>query len=206
MFPLSTVAFPSGQLPLHVFEDRYRALVGDILDPLTGSREFGTVLISAGAEVGGGERRTDVGCLLRVEMAVPFEDGRWLVVTQGIERIRVLEWLDDDPYPRAVVEAHPSSGFDGAEEQLGRAAAAVRRARMLQAELDDGPCCPIDLELGEDPDVASWAICALAPLGLLDAQRLLEETHPSRRLDLLVELLRERIGDLEALLGGTAGQ
>ena len=78
MFPLSTVVFPDAELPLHVFEPRYRQLVADVLET---TREFGTVLITAGSEVGGGDRRAEIGTLVRVEMAMPLEDGRWLLAT-----------------------------------------------------------------------------------------------------------------------------
>lgn len=196
MFPLSTVLFPHAELPLHVFEPRYRALVDDVL---AADRRFGTVLISAGSEVGGGERRSGVGTMLQVEMVVQTEDGRSLLVTKGIERIRVLEWLDDDPYPRAVVESFPSVGT-APGELLARAAASVRRVRMLLSELDEGPCCPIAVDLAGDEAVDSWMVCALAPLGLLDAQQLLEIPETSDRLEALVQRCCERISDLEAIL------
>jgi uncharacterized protein len=201
MFPLSTVLFPSAELPIHIFEPRYRALIADVLET---TNEFGTVLIKAGSEVGGGDQREDVGTLLRVEMAVPFEDGRWMVVARGIERIKVVEWLDDDPYPQALVERFPSEPFVGSDELLRQAAAAVRRVRMLVSELDQGPACPIDLELGDDASKASWMICALAPLGLYDAQRLLATSDPEARLAGLVETCCAQIKDLEAILSQQA--
>ena len=58
MFPLSTVLFPSAELPLHIFEPRYQAMVTDILST---NREFGTVLIAAGSEVGGGREADQRG-------------------------------------------------------------------------------------------------------------------------------------------------
>lgn len=63
MFPLGTVLLPGAYLPLHVFEPRYRRLVQACLE---GSPEFGVVLIERGSEVGGGERRFDVGCVARI--------------------------------------------------------------------------------------------------------------------------------------------
>jgi hypothetical protein len=58
MFPLSTVLFPHAQIPLHVFEPRYRALTKDAL---AGDSRFGIVLIERGSEVGGGDQRMAVG-------------------------------------------------------------------------------------------------------------------------------------------------
>ena len=202
MFPLSTVLFPGVELPLHVFEERYRQLVADVLAT---TREFGTVLITAGSEVGGGDRRSDVGTLVTIDMAAPFDDGRWLLATRGIERIRVIEWLEDDPYPRARVERYPSEELLDRTEILGQAAAAVRRLRMLLSELDRGPCTSLELGLGDDPTDAAWMACALAPITQHDSQSLLEETDPSSRLEALLALACHRIRDIEDLLANPAG-
>jgi Lon protease-like protein len=201
MFPLSTVAFPGAMLPLHVFEDRYRALIGDVLET---TRQFGTVLISAGSEVGGGDRRSNVGTLLKIEMAAPFDDGRWMLATRAVERIRIVEWLDDDPYPRALIEEYPSDQLEPGHDALGAASSAVRRLRMLLSELDRGPCGAIDVDLGEDPTAASWMACAVAPIGQLDAQGLLEASDPVARLTSLIEVCCGRIGDVEGLLRSTS--
>ncbi len=202
MFPLSTVLFPGVELPLHVFEERYRQLVADVLAT---TREFGTVMITAGSEVGGGDRRSDVGTLVTIDMAAPFDDGRWLLATRGIERIRVIEWLEDDPYPRARVERYPSEELLDRTEILGQAAAAVRRLRMLLSELDRGPCTSLELGLGDDPTDAAWMACALAPITQHDSQSLLEETDPSSRLEALLALACHRIRDIEDLLANPAG-
>jgi len=58
MFPLGTVLLPRAHLPLHIFEERYRALARDCL---AGDRSFGVVLIERGQEVGGGDVRFSVG-------------------------------------------------------------------------------------------------------------------------------------------------
>src|SRR5664279_5050613 len=112
MFPLLTVLFPGAGLPLHVFEDRYRSLMADCLEQ---DGEFGVVLIARGSEVGGGDQRVDVGTVARIANVAELDDGRMLVVATGVRRVRVAEWLPDDPYPRAVVADLPDSdgGCDG---------------------------------------------------------------------------------------------
>src|SRR5690349_16753436 len=102
MFPLGTVLFPYALLPLHVFEPRYRMMMQHVLD---GDREFGVVLIERGSEVGGGDSRFDVGTIARVVQIAELPDGRYAVSTVGIRRFRVRRWLDDDPYPRAEIDA-----------------------------------------------------------------------------------------------------
>ena len=112
MFPLGTVLLPSGVLPLHVFEPRYRRLAEDCLE---GVPEFGVVLIERGSEVGGGDQRTAVGTVARIVEAATFDDGRYALGTVGVRRIRVVRWLEDDPYPRAsprtAWRACPSSAW-----------------------------------------------------------------------------------------------
>ena len=68
---------------------------------------FGVVLIAAGREVGGGDERSDVGALAHIIECADFGDGRYRLRCVMGERIRVLEWHPDDPYPRAVVEPWP---------------------------------------------------------------------------------------------------
>jgi uncharacterized protein len=196
MFPLSAVLFPYAELPLHVFEPRYRTMIDDVTAQ---DGTFGTVLISAGSEVGGGDQRCSTGTLASIQMVVPFEDGRSLLVSRGVERFRVVEWLPDDPYPMAAVEMLEPSALPD-PELLTRAAAGVRRVRMLLSELADGPCCPIEIELCGDPAVDAWMVCAFAPLGLYDAQRLLETEDTDVRLSRLIELCCAKITDLQLLL------
>ena len=72
MFPLGTVLFPHGVLPIHVFEPRYRAMVDDCL---AGDARFGVVLIERGSEVGGGDTRFHVGTVAQIVQAGKMPDG-----------------------------------------------------------------------------------------------------------------------------------
>jgi uncharacterized protein len=201
MFPLGTVLLPHMVLPLHLFEPRYRALIRDVL---AGEREFGVTLITRGREVGGGDQRSGVGTVARVLQAEELDDGRWLVVSVGVRRLRVRRWLDDAPYPRAIVEDLPDDdvttlgGASGDDEVAltpgteGR----LRRVLAMHAELGHEGV-PATIELERDPVVASWQVAVAAPLTPFDAQRVLEAPTCRARLDLLDALLR----DLEEVLG-----
>jgi hypothetical protein len=197
MFPLSTVLFPGDELPLHVFETRYRALVDDCL---AGEGEFGVVLISRGSEVGGGDVRVAVGTRAAIEQARRLPDGRWLLLARGVSRIRIGAWADDDPYPRALVVDDPDdAGAPGA--LLIEAGRVVRRARALASEMgadlrEGSPSTP---SADEDD---GWRLCAQAPLGPLDRQRLLEAPGPAARLRLLVTLMEAACDDMARLLAG----
>ena len=198
MFPLSNVVFPYMLLPLHIFEDRYRALMADLHN--TDEPEFGVVLIERGWEVGGGEERASLGTVVRLLDAEEIEGGRWVAVTAGTRRIRVNRWLPDAPYPMAEVEnVKDLEASDEGEELLKAAYYAVRKVAALQAELGE-PGVPLDFELATDPAVASYQACALSPIGPLDAQRLLVMDDPIARLWELTELLHEQIESLELQL------
>jgi Lon protease-like protein len=188
MFPLGTVLFPTMVLPLHVFETRYRVMMRHCLDT---EPEFGVVLIERGSEVGGNDVRTGIGTVARILEANELPDGRWVLGAVGTRRIRVREWLADDPYPRAEVDdlvdsrATPDSpaAYDGAVRGM-------RRVLALKAELAEAaPAATI--ELSDDPALGSFQIAAVAPIGVLDRQRVLALGSPDERLALLAELLDE---------------
>ena len=186
MFPLGSVLFPTLPLVLHVFEERYRALVRHCLD---GDRELGVVLIERGQEVGGGDVRFGVGTRARIVEAVRTDDGRYGLGLVGVGRIRVDRWLPDDPYPRAeVTDLH--DGDPGPDAPARRLALErlLRRVLAMQAELGEAGAAAT-VELAADPGVAAWQAVALAGLGPVDAQRLLESPGAGERLDQAVALL-----------------
>lgn len=199
MFPLSSVLLPTMLLPLHVFEERYRVMVDHVLR--LDQPEFGVVLIERGSEVGGGDVRTAVGCTARVLDADRSADGRWALLCIGEERLRVRDWLTDDPYPRAMVEhwPDPALGTAGLARDADRVLAAVRRVAALGSELG-GPPLPEPLELSDDPAQRSYQLGVLSPLGALDRLDVLRAEGPTERLTLLSALLEEQEEVLRARL------
>ncbi len=199
MFPLGMVLVPGAVVPLHVFEPRYRALVRDVLD---GDGEFGVVLIERGSEVGGDDLRSSSGTVARVISADELPDGRWAVVAVGDRRLRVTEWLADDPYPRAVVEDWPDESADRSDRSDDRYEAVVAQLRMalaLASELGD-PVPPVDTELPDEPAAGCYAVVALAPFGALDRQRMLATPGTAERLALLEAEMAAQIDTLRARL------
>jgi len=196
MFPLGTVLFPHQVLALHVFEPRYRVMLDHCMST---ESEFGVVLIERGSEVGGGDVRFDLGSLARIVEVANLPDGASLLAAVGVRRLRVSEWLPDDPFPRARVEL-----FDElfAEEGLeGRVESARRLLARLRVLRGDPPTGVHEHEVADDPLVASYQLCARAPLGSLDAQVLLAFEHVSQRLDALGTMLADAIAVLEAQTG-----
>jgi hypothetical protein len=200
MFPLSTVVFPGGQLPLQVFEPRYLALTADCLD---GDREFGVVMITRGSEVGGGDQRVDTGTVVRIDRGSRLPGNRLFLEVRGVRRMRVREWMPDDPYPQAMVEEIADESFDHVDGQaLASAESAVRRLRSLLSEMGEVPALPHDLDFGDQAEEAAWRLCGLAPLNLMDRQHLLETDDPKARMEALTELCEAMASDVTGLLSG----
>ncbi|MGQ0744301.1 MAG: LON peptidase substrate-binding domain-containing protein [Acidimicrobiales bacterium] len=204
MFPLGNVLFPGLPMVLHVFEPRYRVMTRQCLDT---DRLMGVVLIERGSEVGGGDIRAMVATEAAIVDAVEFADGRFGLGLVGRHRVRVREWLPDDPFPLARVEvlsdapssASPALGPESAtQESLTRT---LRRVLALRSELGESTV-PATVELDPDPVAAVWQAAALGGLGPADAQRLLTDDQPQRRRDWLAGWLSEEAAVLAHRLGG----
>ena len=200
MFPLGTVLLPSGFLPLHLFEERYRRMIADLLE---GDREFGVVLIRRGSEVGGGDERCDVGTRARVLEAREAPDGRWSVTAVGLQRLCVHRWLSDDPYPWAEVRPMPdASGPPVAEVAYRRVEGSLRRLLGCLAELGE-PVAEMMFEVADDPGLGTLQLAALAPIAVHDRQRLLECDRATERVLLLERMLGEAQEVVDLRLGGS---
>ncbi|MEU7617443.1 LON peptidase substrate-binding domain-containing protein [Micromonospora rifamycinica] len=199
VFPLATVLFPGLVLPLHIFEERYRHLVRDLVGRPEGvPREFGVVAIRSGWEVapavgrptpGGGEVTLhEVGCTAELRQVTELDDGGFDIVTVGRRRFRVAG-VDREaaPYLTAEVEWLPEpAGPDEAAELLAARVIAVFR-QYLGLIRDD----PEELseQLPEDPTVLSHLVAATAVLTVADRQRLLAIDGTAARLRAELRLL-----------------
>jgi uncharacterized protein len=192
MFPLQSALLPDEDLPLRIFEPRYGALVRHCLD--TGD-PFGVVLISRGREVGGGDSRCDVGVLSRITECVDQGAGRYALHCRTGERIRVSQWLPDDPYPRASVTLWPDEPGDPefavSQAQLvdveDRAMALFERIAEAR-----GITLPDREELlGLDPAVPVgkrlFALASRIPIGAADRYAVLSAPSAAERLAALRE-------------------
>ena len=198
MFPLSAVLFPQATMPLHVFEPRYRQLMHDCLG---GDSRFGVVLIERGSEVGGGDQRAKLGTRGVITRAAELPDGRWVLEVRGEAVVVIEEWLPDDPYPQAEIEELSEPDWDPEDQALlDEADELVRESVALAAELGE-PGVPADLRLAEDPVLRVWQLCAVAPLGPWDRQRLLEAPRRPRLAD-LIEVVADAKRILAFRLGG----
>jgi Lon protease-like protein len=199
MFPLGSVIFPYSAVPLRIFEPRYLALLETVT---SGTGEFGSVLIERGLEVGGGDQRFGIGTRLRIIGSSDLEGGHKAIVVAGTERIRVTEWLPDDPHPWAMVETVPdvTERFD-VTELIDQVSSRLQTVMALASELG-ADTAELDLTVAEDPVAASFQLAALAPVTPLDSYEMLAAASIDERLELAERFLDERIDMIRAELAG----
>ncbi|MET8834639.1 LON peptidase substrate-binding domain-containing protein [Micromonospora sp. NPDC004540] len=203
VFPLGTVLFPGLVLPLHIFEERYKALVRHLVGlPEGAPREFGVVAIQAGWEVapagppggsgpvaGSGEVTLhEVGCTAELRQVTELADGGFDIVTVGRRRFRVAE-VDDAaaPYLTAEVEWLPEpAGTDEVADLLAARVISVFRQYLSLVRPDPQE---ISEQLPEDPTVLSHLVAATAALTVDDRQRLLAIDDTAGRLRAELRLL-----------------
>jgi uncharacterized protein len=185
MFPLGTVLFPFMPLPLRVFEERYLVMLSRILQQEPS--EFGVALIERGQESGGGGTTFDVGTVAQItelEAAPDFI----AMMTQGDRRFEIVQWLDDEPHPRADVRYLDELHWDDELQPLfDRAEQVVRRALARASEFGDQPWAAT-VELSDEPIAAAWQLAAIAPLEQLDQVSLLRSTTATQLLESTIEL------------------
>ena len=197
MFPLSTVLMPGMPLPLRIFEERYLKLLGDLLGQET--PEFGVVLISRGPEVGGGEKRMNIGTIASVTNIGTTEQFYGLE-SVGSRRFRVNAWLPDDPYPLADIDFIPDLIWDDtlmpARVHLETK---VRQLLAFASEFGDLQYGP-DVEFSDDPMEACWQLAGVLPVGELDQMDLLGSQSAEELIAKTYEIVKFAEEGLTAML------
>jgi uncharacterized protein len=201
LFPLGSVLYPGLVLPLHIFEERYRQLVADLLagpEP----RRFGVIAIRHGRETGvdGVSALYTTGCTAVLQRVERHDDGRYDLVTVGAERFRLLGLRDAgegaDPADPGDVgkpgnrESYLSGDVALLPDEVGDEAEtavvlpAVQRAfRSYLGLLSERGGAQITIpELPDEPMLMSYLVAAAVVADLPEKQRLLEEPDAHRRL------------------------
>jgi Lon protease-like protein len=198
LFPLGTVLFPGLLLPLHVFEDRYRTLVRDLIEGPEESQAFGVVAIREGREVGddGVQSLYSVGCLADLRQVEPHADGRFDIVATGARRFRIAS-VDSTSRPYLQAEVDFLDEPDGETASVLARNVAVLWNVYREALTGTSPDDPD--QLPDDPAVLSYLVAAATILDLGDKQLLLEEPDTTGRLRREVALLRREVAMLRLL-------
>ena len=215
LFPLGTVLFPGLVLPLHVFEERYRALVRHLVQDGNEGGTFGVVAIDRGWEVGSAAGEAtyqidrsvtlhEVGCSAEIRQLTAHPDGRFDLVTVGQRRFRIREvHADDAPFLVADVDWIDRSADDDTDSADTAQAPDLVAERLVPGLLDvfqrylelirtDGRRG--GEQLPDDPTVLSYLIAATAVLAIDERQRLLAEQTTVERLRLERRLLSREMG------------
>ena len=181
LFPLGMVLLPGERVPLHIFEPRYRELIGECLEH---EREFGLLFSDDDGMRAVGTRAAVVEVLER------FDDGRLNVLVEGRDRFELQGLTGGRSFHTGEVEPLVDDERDATQDQLERATALLRRvAELAEAELTG------ELLAGSHP--ASWQLAARVTLEPKLKQRLLELRSEPARLDHLSDLLQAAAQALE---------
>ena len=183
LFPLGTVLCPGLVLPLHIFEDRYKQLIRDLLD--TGEpRRFGVIAIREGREtgIGGVSALHDVGCTATLRDVTEGDDGQYDIVTVGTDRFKLQALGEPRPYLTGEIELLGETVGDEAAAAL--TAAAVQRAfrGYLNVLADRGSATISVPDLPDEPILLSYLVAASMIIDLNDRQGLLAQPDAVRRL------------------------
>lgn len=206
LFPLGTVLFPGLVLPLHVFEERYRVLVRDLMELPEQERQFGVIAIREGREVGsdGTKALFEVGCTARLRQVEAYDDGRFDLVTVGSQLFRLRELHADRPYFTGEVDWIADETGDAAEARVLDAAVRAAFADYLAA-LGEASGQEIEApDLPDDPLVLSHLVAATTLLDLADRQDLLDQPDGRARLRRELSVLRREAGFLRTLTAAPA--
>jgi uncharacterized protein len=183
LFPLGTVLYPGLLLPLHVFEERYRQLVRDLLagpEP----RTFGVIAIREGRETGPNGIVTlyEVGCTATLRQANELDDGRYDLVTVGAQRFLLTGTDDSRPYLQGQVELLAEETGD--ETGAALAARSVQDAfRSYLGALAERGVTQVSVpDLPDDPVLLSYLVAASMVIEVRDKQALLAEPDALHRL------------------------
>jgi Lon protease-like protein len=180
LFPLGMVLLPSEMVQLHIFEERYKLMIGECL---AGDGEFGIVWLSD-------ERLHEVGCTARVsDVLERFDDGRMNILVAGGAPFRLVRRIDDLPYPAGDVELLDLPDEPGSPPLA--AEARERYADLVERVTDERP----DAESLTDLD--AFGMAGTIEFKPAEKQRLLELASEDERLRMVSELFATTLRRLD---------
>ena len=188
LFPLNLVLFPGMSLPLHIFEERYKLMIGECLD---GDMPFGIVLIREGPEVGGPATPHKVGTAARIARVERLEKGQMNLQTKGERRFRIQKITQELPFLMARVEYLKDEGGEDLGDLTAEAAGLLAEYWKVLTGLKGGWTSQV--EILEEPIALSYAIAQSLARPPRVGQYLLQVPTVKERLELEIPLLKERL-------------
>ena len=172
LFPLSTVLFPGGTIPLQIFEDRYHSMIQDCLES---NSKFGVVLIKEGKEVGGA--------------AVPHKVGTLAKITE------------EKAYLEALVETHPGDSSEEVTEKSKQDAQTAAASHLKSiVNLNGGWVRAAETPIPSEPEKLSFFLGQLLQGSNKIRQEILEESSAAKRIELCLILLKREARSLTSTL------
>ncbi len=176
LFPLGLVLLPQEQVPLHIFEERYKVMINECLEQ---DSEFGIVWLSD-------DGLRDVGCSARIERVIErFEDGRMNVLVVGTTPFKLLRRIDDMAYPAGDVELLEDFAPEGDPTLVQQAQ--VRYAELVEAATEEKP------DMDEIAGLDAYGMAATVEHPAEAKQALLELRSENDRLRMVDEMFRTAI-------------
>ncbi|MCH8819692.1 MAG: LON peptidase substrate-binding domain-containing protein [Acidobacteria bacterium] len=191
IFPLpNVVLFPRTLLPLHIFEPRYKQMVGDALE---GSRQLGMVLLQPGWESGyrGNPEVFDTGGMGVITEYKSLDEGQFNILLSGRQRFRIMDFIQQEPYRIARVR--------WLKEVIPRGLEANELATKLALSFDElgveGVSPEINRDLLEKLDFPTLvnSICSSLSLSVYDKQQLLEMNNLKTRAKTILAVLKQQV-------------
>jgi Lon protease-like protein len=176
LFPLGLVLLPQELVPLHIFEERYKLMIGECLE---NDSEFGILWLSD-------DGLRDIGCTARIERVIERSpDGRMNILVEGAQPFRLLRRIEELAFPAGDVEL--LEDFDpAADPELARRARA-RYAELVEKATDEKP------NLDQIADLDAYGMAATVEHPPEAKQALLELRAESDRLRMVDEMFRTAI-------------
>src|SRR5918998_3513994 len=180
LFPLGLVLLPTEIVPLHIFEERYKLMIGECVEQ---ESEFGIVWLAD-------DGLKEVGCTARVAQVLErMDDGRMNILAQGGRVFRLMRKIDDMPYPAGDVEM--LEDLDDGDEELALAAREAY-ADLVERVTDNRP------GVDELDGLNAYGMAATIELAAAPKQALLEERSEDARLKTVGDLFSTALRRIES--------
>ncbi len=187
LFPLNTVLFPGQLLPLHIFEPRYRQMIGECIQH---GQSFGVVLIRSGEEVGETAEPVEVGTTAQIVQVESVADGNMNIMCVGKARFRITQLLRDKPYLTGQVELWPWEPYQAGGADVDRIRRQLDRYLHILAETTGSK---LDLTLPEEPATLAHIAASVLQVETGEKQRLLTTSSIDAMLSGIAELLQREL-------------
>jgi Lon protease-like protein len=193
LFPLNSVLFPGTTLPLHIFEERYKLMIGRCLESKS---PFGVLLIRSGNEVGEVAEPFEMGTTARIVRVQHLDEGRMNLVCLGEQRFRLSRSVSETPYLVGEVELLQSTDAEGAEVKDLADTVAALFGEYYRLYLAVSNQWTRQIAMPEAAGELADFVASRLAVSTWTKQQLLEELSVRRRLEMEMETLSEAIREM----------